>query len=122
MSARAVLAVLWIASAIGCREDEVKKLEALRDELCKCTSVECGEAVMQRVPVIAEAGDRRSQAVARAMLGCMAKLYENARPEVGPDVETGVETGVETEVQTDGETDVESPEPGPRPGSAASVP
>lgn len=86
MSARAVLAVLWIASAIGCHEDEVKKLEVLRDELCKCKTVECGEAVMQRVPVIAEAGNRRSQTVARAMLGCMAKLYENARPQSGPDL------------------------------------
>lgn len=92
MSARTVLAVLWIASAIGCREDEVKKLEVLRDELCKCKTVECGEAVMQRVPVIAEAGDRRSQTVARAMLGCMAKLYDNARPQTGPDVETPEET------------------------------
>lgn len=88
MSPRAVLAVLWIASAIGCREDEVKKLEVLRDELCKCKTVECGEAVMQRVPMIAEAGNRRSQTVARAMLTCMAKLYENARPQTGPDVET----------------------------------
>ena len=87
MSARAVLAVLWIASAIGCREDEVKKLEVLRDELCKCKTVECGEAVMARVPVIAGAGNRRSQTVARAMLGCMAKLYDNARPQAGPDVE-----------------------------------
>jgi hypothetical protein len=94
MSARTVLVVLWIASASGCREDEVKKLEVLRDELCKCKTVECGEAVMQRVPVIADAGNRRSQTVARAMLGCMAKLYEGARPQTGPDVETPVdETG-----------------------------
>ncbi|GEM_PF-5944683 len=96
MSARAVLAVLWIASAIGCHEDEVKKLEVLRDELCKCKTVECGEAVMARVPVIAGAGNRRSQTVARAMLGCMAKLYDNARPQAGPDVElppAGSDTG-----------------------------
>lgn len=96
MSARTVLAVLWIASAIGCHEDEVRKLEALRDELCKCKTVECGEAVMQRVPVIAEAGNRRSQTVARAMLGCMAKLYEKARPQTGPDIETPSDSGSDT--------------------------
>lgn len=87
MSARSVLAVLWIAFACGCHEDEVKKLEVLRDELCACKTVACGEAVMQRVPVIADAGNRRSQTVARAMLGCMAKLYESARPQTGPDTE-----------------------------------
>ncbi len=95
MPARTVLAVLWIASAIGCADDEVKKLEVLRDELCTCKTVACGEAVMQRVPVIADAGNRRSQTVARAMLGCMAKLYEKTRPETGPDVETDVETDVD---------------------------
>lgn len=80
--------MLWIASAIGCREDEVKKLELLRDEMCKCKTVECGEAVLARVPPVAEKGDRRSQTVARAMLGCLAKLYDQARPQTGPDVET----------------------------------
>lgn len=85
MSARVLLAVLWIASAIGCKEDEIKKLEVVRDELCKCKDVACGEAVMTRVPMIAGAGNRRSQVVARAMLDCMAKLYAKARPETGPD-------------------------------------
>ncbi|MFN0253554.1 MAG: hypothetical protein ACKV2T_42190 [Kofleriaceae bacterium] len=107
MSARSVLAVLWIASAIGCHEDEVKRLEVLRDELCKCKTVECGEAVMQRVPVIADAGNRRSQTVARAMLGCMAKLYDSSRPQTGPDVETPVENNGSA---------------APATGSAASVP
>jgi hypothetical protein len=93
MTSRSGLAVLWIACAIGCREDELSKLQAIRDEVCACKSVACGDAAMQRVPVIAGAGKRRSQVIARAMLDCLARLYEGARPKTGPDVEVERDPG-----------------------------
>ena len=88
MSSRSVLAVLWIACAIGCRENELSKLEASRDEICACKTVACGDAAMARVPVVPGAGNRRSQVIAREMMNCLAKLYDSDKPKAGPDNES----------------------------------
>lgn len=79
------LLVIAIALAIGCRDKGIVQLESIRDDICKCKTSQCGEAAMKRVPEAKAKANPASQKIARAMMDCMAKLYEAERPVAGPD-------------------------------------
>ncbi len=88
LSVMSRMAVIALALAAGCRDPGVVELEAIRDEVCKCTEAKCAEAAMKRVPQKEAPNDHRSQRIAREMMDCLAKLYEAERPATGPDAET----------------------------------
>jgi len=77
--------VISLALAAGCRDPGVIELEGIRDQVCKCADAKCAEAAMKRVPETDVPNNHRSQAIAREMMDCLAKLYEAERPETGPD-------------------------------------
>ena len=85
-----------IASAVllcahGCTDTELVKLEALRGDVCSCKTAACAETAMKGLPAAVAArktaSTYRSQEVARAIVGCLAKLYEQDTPAAGPDAE-----------------------------------
>lgn len=80
--------VLSIALAIGCRDQQLARLEGIRDEVCACKTSACAETAMARVPQDKVEPTQRSQKVARTMLDCLARLYTSERPVTGPDTET----------------------------------
>jgi hypothetical protein len=83
----AVHRVLVIAIALaGCRDGDLEELRSIKTEVCKCDTVECGEAAMKRVPKFP--ANARTQAVANEMMACVAKLYLKSRPSTDPDAET----------------------------------
>jgi hypothetical protein len=82
---RTLLLVISIALAVGCRDQGIAHLEAIRGEICACKTPACGEAAMKRVPETKVKTNARSQKIAREMMDCLAKLYATDRPATGPD-------------------------------------
>lgn len=81
-----VIAVALLAGA-GCRDEALEQMRALKLEVCACKDVACGEAAMKKIPQGNVPSDHRTQAVARQLLDCMAKLYAKDQPVTDPDAE-----------------------------------
>lgn len=64
----------------GCDDRERSQLDAVRKEVCACKDVACAEAAMKKVPQGDVHATRREQDIARDMLDCLAKLYDDAKP------------------------------------------
>ena len=80
----AILAALIGASTAGCHDQEVAKLIEIKEAMCACRTAECAEKLMRQIPQRDARSTPRTQAVARQMLDCLAKL-EIARPTTDPD-------------------------------------
>ena len=76
--------VIWLPLA-ACGDSQEAKLEKVRDAVCACTSAGCAEKAMKDVPQKEIASNRRTQKLARDMLECLAKLYDQQRPATDPD-------------------------------------
>lgn len=107
-----IAAALALAGA-ACRDARLEELRSIRDEVCACKTVACGEAAMKRVPQDEVRSDHRAQKLAREMIDCLAKLYAGDRPSTDPDAE-GPEPGAEA-----AEPGAEAAEPD---GAAAETP
>lgn len=75
--------VICVALLAACKGHELKKLERVRDEVCACKTVACAETAMGKLPTKTVESTPRSQQLARAMLDCLAELYETDRPLLG---------------------------------------
>lgn len=69
-----------LALLAGCENKELTQLERVKQEVCACKDVACAEAAMKRVPTGDVHPDHREQGVARDMLDCLSKLYDEAKP------------------------------------------
>ena len=81
---------LVIAAALAgaaCRDARLEQLASVRDEVCACKTVACGEAAMKRVPRDELKANHRAQKIARGLMSCLAKLYVSERPSTDPDAE-----------------------------------
>jgi hypothetical protein len=76
---------------LGCRDSDLEELRSIKSEVCKCDTVECGEAAMKRVPKYP--ANHKTQAIANEMMACVAKLYLKGRPATDPDGETPAGSG-----------------------------
>jgi hypothetical protein len=75
----------------GCGERQVDALTKVKQRVCACKDVACAEAAMKDVPQKDVKSNHRSQEVARDMLDCLAKLYDEQRPSTDPDAPAGSE-------------------------------
>jgi hypothetical protein len=89
-------AVALFASALACAlataacgDKHVDELERVKHDVCTCKTVACGEAALAEVPKDNVESNHRTQGIARDMLDCMAKLYEDERPSTDPDAPQG---------------------------------
>jgi len=87
---RLVIAVLVAA---GCRDPEVSALDHVRDAVCACKSSSCAEDALKKVPAHAIKPSAQAQQIARAMMDCLAKLYEADRPSTDPDAPSSAAAG-----------------------------
>jgi hypothetical protein len=85
-----IVAVAWVG---GCGDEQLERIESIKDEVCECKTVACGEAAMKRVTEKEIASNRKTQRVARGMMDCMKRLYDNDRPTTDPDVEAPAGSG-----------------------------
>lgn len=84
------LFVICVALAVcACADNDAKRLETIRDEICACKTSKCAEAALDRVPKPKgnTPASPRAQKVARQMMDCLAELYERERPTQDPDAE-----------------------------------
>lgn len=77
--------VISVALLGACGDREANKLARIRDEVCKCKTVKCGEAALAQVPTKDIQSTPKSQYIAREMLNCLADLYKADRPTTDPD-------------------------------------
>lgn len=80
-----------LASA-ACTDDEVKKLDKIRAEVCACKTAKCAESALDRVPKDNVESTPRAQRIAREMLDCYASILETDRPTQDPDAPIAPET------------------------------
>jgi hypothetical protein len=76
------LVVLALLGAAGCEDKELTQLERVKQQVCACKDVACAEAAMKGVPAGDVHPNHRQQGVARDMLDCLAKLYDDAKPQL----------------------------------------
>jgi hypothetical protein len=77
--------VIGIVLLCGCRDPDVQHVKAVRDEVCACKTVSCGEEAVKKLPTHNIKASHRQQSLANEMLTCMSKLYLKDRPTTDPD-------------------------------------
>ncbi|MBA2538555.1 MAG: hypothetical protein H0V17_02880 [Deltaproteobacteria bacterium] len=78
-------AALIAIALLGCRDETLRQVKAIRDEVCACQTVPCGEEAIKRLPKQDGKPHHRAQAFAAEMITCMSKLYLKDRPSEDPD-------------------------------------
>ena len=90
--------VIWVALAVGCADRELEDLERAKQAVCACrdklqedlanlepgasdsgiraTAAMCADNALKQVPRTEGRSSHRAQKVARDMLDCVAKIYE----------------------------------------------
>jgi hypothetical protein len=71
-------AVICVAS-LGCRDPEVAELERISTEVCACSSSKCAQHAMEQVSTTDQRSTPRTQALARRMLDCLARIQQAER-------------------------------------------
>ncbi len=81
------VALMFMAIALcGCRDKQLAEIKKVRDLVCACKDVACGEAAMKRVPRQSGSPGHKAQQLASEMMTCMSKLYlKDTRPDDNPD-------------------------------------
>jgi hypothetical protein len=95
-----LVVVAWL---VGCRNRDIERLTEIKDQVCACKTVSCAEEQIKAVPKSAIKSTHRTQAIARDMLGCLARLHEAERPITDPDAESDPELDPESEGDPEGE-------------------
>jgi len=90
--------VIWVALVVGCADREIEELERAKQTVCTCrdklqqdlaklepgasdgeiraAATQCADAALKQVPQTESRSSRRAQKIAREMLDCVAKIYE----------------------------------------------
>jgi hypothetical protein len=82
---RTPLAILLTLGA--CTDHGAARLTKIKDQVCACTTASCAEQAMAQVTQEKIDANHRTQAIARGMLDCLAKLQAAERPVTDPDAE-----------------------------------
>jgi len=85
VAVRSWLAILVMLAA--CDDHGVARLTSIKSEVCACKTASCAEQAMNGVPKETIKSTHRTQAIARDMLDCLAKLQAAERPTTDPDEE-----------------------------------
>jgi len=83
---KAAIVVIWVALA-ACGDSQEAKLEKVRDAVCACKTAGCAEVAMKEVPQKDIESNHRTQKLAREMVDCLSKLYDQGKPSTDPDDE-----------------------------------
>jgi hypothetical protein len=80
--------VICVALTAGCGRRGETKLEHVRDAVCRCQTASCADDAMKAMPQDEIVSTPRTQKIAREMLDCLSRLYEDGRPTTDPDAPT----------------------------------
>lgn len=71
----------------ACGDSQEAKLERVKDAVCACKTAGCAEKAMKDVPQKEIESNHRTQKVAREMVDCLSKLYDEGKPTTDPDAD-----------------------------------
>jgi hypothetical protein len=80
----------WLAilvTLVACDDHGVASLSRIKARVCACTTASCAQDEMKLVSRETIDSTHRTQAIARDMLECRARLEEGERPSTDPDAE-----------------------------------
>jgi hypothetical protein len=88
-SCLAILVTLGVAlgGLGGCKDHDLERLEAVKRDVCACKDASCADQAMNRVPTAAIKSTPRTQALARDIMECRARIEAAERPNTDPDAE-----------------------------------
>jgi hypothetical protein len=85
-----MLRVAVIAIALcGCRDERLEQVKLVRERVCACRTIACGESTVKELPPVTNPS-AREQKLAAEMMTCLSKLYL-APPDKAPAPELGEE-------------------------------
>lgn len=88
---RICLAIL--VTLVACKDRDIERLTAVKRDVCACKDSRCADQAMSGVPQATIRSTPRTQAIARDIMDCRAKLEAEERPTTDPDTEGGGEGG-----------------------------
>lgn len=74
---------------VGCKDHDVDRLTAIKRNVCDCKDAHCADQAMSEVPKTSIRSTPRTQALARDIMECRARLEAAERPSTDPDAEDG---------------------------------
>jgi hypothetical protein len=80
----------WLAilvTLVACKDHDLERLNDVKRDVCACKEASCADQAMTRVPTASIKSTPRSQAIAREIMECRARLEAAARPSTDPDAE-----------------------------------
>jgi hypothetical protein len=81
LGAHAKASVIALAVLAGaCQDPDVDRMTQLTHDACACKTSACADAVMHKVGDAPVAASRKTQALAREMLSCVAKRHDEDLP------------------------------------------
>jgi hypothetical protein len=78
-----------LITLVACTDHGVERLTEVKREVCACKDTRCADQAMSEVPKTPIQSTPRTQAIARDILDCRAKLEAAGRPSTDPDAEGG---------------------------------
>ena len=84
---RICLAIL--VTLVACKDRGVERLTEVKRAVCACKDTRCADQAMSEVPRASIRSTPRTQAIAREMMECRARLEAAERPTTDPDAEGG---------------------------------
>lgn len=82
---RICLAIL--VTLVACTDHGVERLSEVKRDVCACKDTHCADQAMNEVPKASIRSTPRTQAIAREILECRARLEAAERPSTDPDAE-----------------------------------
>lgn len=72
--------MICVALAVaGCRSHEIVALQEVQEAVCACKDSACAEKAMADLPKADQKSTPRTQELARQILDCVAKIYEDEK-------------------------------------------
>lgn len=81
---------IWLAILVtlaACKDHRIELLSSVKNDVCACKEASCADQAMARLEKLAIESTPRSQAIAREMIECRARLEARERPSTDPDAE-----------------------------------
>jgi hypothetical protein len=78
-----------LVTLIACKDHGVERLTEVKRDVCACKDTRCADQAMSEVPKASIRSTPRTQAIAREILDCRARLEDAERPSTDPDAESG---------------------------------
>jgi hypothetical protein len=78
-----------LVTLVACTDHGVERLTRIKHDVCACKDTHCADQAMSEVPRVPIRSTSRTQAIARDMVECRARLEAAERPSTDPDAEDG---------------------------------